>query len=99
MKKIDLVKMNFNSGQNIFRRSSIGLLLERIDELERSKKNEFYSGILTALHLLDMHGQDTIYDELVNLCNLKELVSYSVIDGEFDWSGLSKRDYARKVKP
>ena len=54
----------------------------------------FYSGIITALNLIDLHGRDTIYDELVALCNVEELIAVAKAEGELDWSGLVKHGYA-----
>jgi len=54
----------------------------------------FYSGIITALNLLDLHGADTIYDELVNMCDVQKLVKAAIADGELEFSGLAKHGYA-----
>ncbi len=60
----------------------------------------FYSGIMTALCLIDLHGQDTIYDELVAQCNKDELVAVATEEGELGWSGLAKHGYAQQsVEP
>ena len=56
----------------------------------------FYAGIITALNLLDLHGQETIYDELVAMCKLEELIKFALSNDEFEWSGLAKREYARQ---
>ena len=57
-------------------------------------EKSFYSGIRTALNLLDLHGMDTIYDELVNMCNVPELVKGAIEDGELEFSRLVKHGYA-----
>ena len=50
----------------------------------------FYSGIRTALALIDAHGEDTLYDELVNMCDADELIKYAKRDGEYKFAGLHK---------
>lgn len=59
------------------------------------KKNnkDFYAGIITALAIVDLHGEDTIYDEIVNTCDVAELVKHAKQDGELEYSGLVKHGY------
>ena len=61
----------------------------------KTTDSAFYSGILTALNLLDLHGEDTIYDELVKLCDVRELVAVAKAEEELEWSGLVKHGYAQ----
>ena len=62
----------------------------------KKEDKAFYAGIVTALNLLDLHGQETIYDELVAVCDLEELIKFTVDNDEFEWSGLAKREYAKE---
>lgn len=56
----------------------------------------FYLGIITALHIMDMHGDEVQFDELVNVCDLDHLVQVAVEEGELEFSGLAKREYAQQ---
>jgi hypothetical protein len=55
----------------------------------------FYSGILTALNIMDVHGDEVQYDELVGACDLSELVQAAVADDLFEFAGLHTRKYAQ----
>lgn len=66
----------------------------KIKKIDKS----FYYGILTALNLLALHGEDTIFVELVDMCDVKELVAVAVENGELEWSGLSKHGYSEAAK-
>jgi len=56
---------------------------------------DFYAGIITALALLDLHGQETIYRELVEMCDKKALVRHAIADGEVEYSCLAKYGYTQ----
>lgn len=62
--------------------------------VESDHNSGFYAGIITALHLLNMHGQDTIYDELVELLDLDQLVAHAAANDELAFAGLIQRGYA-----
>ena len=57
----------------------------------------FYAGIITALNIMDTHGDEVQFDELVQACDLNALVKVAVENDEFEFSGLAKREYAQKV--
>jgi hypothetical protein len=56
----------------------------------------FYSGIRTALSILALHDQETIFRELVETCSLPELIEAAKEDGELEFSGLIRYGYAKK---
>lgn len=65
---------------------------ENINTMDRG----FYIGIITALHIMDMHGSEVQFDELVNMCNLDHLILVAIEQGELEFSGLIKRKYAQQ---
>lgn len=56
----------------------------------RVDDHSFYSGVICALAVLDSHGQDTIYDEIVDSIGNEELIFLARKDGSMKWSGLSR---------
>ena len=62
----------------------------------KSKDKSFYSGIITALAIMNQHGDEVQFDELVNTCDLDDLVRVAVENDELEFSGLAKREYAQK---
>jgi len=60
-------------------------------------KSDFYAGIITALAIVDLHGQDTIYDEIIETLgkDVKGLVRHAIKNDELEFSGLAKHDYAQ----
>ena len=48
----------------------------------------FYTGIVTALAVVELHNADTIYDEIVALCDIRELMAHAKANDELQWSGL-----------
>lgn len=57
---------------------------------------QFYLGVVAALAIMAIHGQDTIYDEIVEEVGAEELIRVARRDGALKWSGLS--DYIRRMK-
>lgn len=58
----------------------------------------FYGGLLTALAIVHGHGEDTIYEEIVQTLSeesLSELIEHAKTNDELVWSGLS--DYLEKL--
>lgn len=53
----------------------------------------FYSGILSALAVIVMHDQETIFREIVNTTDEKELLAVAVMEEEMEWSGLTRYGY------
>jgi hypothetical protein len=58
----------------------------------------FYGGILTALAILRIHDQQTIFDEVVGTTDVKELVRYAKEENEMEWSGLADYGYSNADK-
>lgn len=50
---------------------------------------QFYLGVVAALAIMAIHGQDTIYDEIVEEVGAEELIKVARRDGALKWSGLS----------
>lgn len=53
-------------------------------------KRDFYAGVISALAVVDLHGMNTIYDEIVSLCNVDELIAHARREDEIEYSGLKK---------
>ncbi len=60
--------------------------------------SDFYAGIITALAIVNLHGQDTIYDEIVDALgrDVKGLVRHAIKNDELEFSGLEKHGYAQQ---
>jgi len=61
----------------------------------KKENKDFYAGIITTLAIVDLHGQDTIYSEIVEVCDIAELVHYAKEEGELEFSGLEKHGYTQ----
>lgn len=62
-----------------------------------SKEDQaFYSGILTALAVVALHDQETVFREIVDIVDEKELIWVAKKNAEMRWSGLSQYRYGRK---
>ena len=48
------------------------------------------------MNIMDTHGDEVQFDELVQACDLNELVRAAVENDEFEFSGLAKREYAQQ---
>ena len=55
-----------------------------------------YAGIISALAVIELHGEDTIYDEVVALCDVDELLACARQEREMRFSGLDH--YLRRHK-
>lgn len=51
---------------------------------------EFRRGMLAALAVVALHGEDTIYDEIVRTQGRDELATQARKDGAMRWSGMDK---------
>jgi hypothetical protein len=55
----------------------------------------FYCGIITALAMLAGHDAETYYVELVEMCDLDELIDVAKRNDEIEFSGLKKYGYIK----
>ena len=56
----------------------------------------FYAGVLSALAIIAVHDEATIFDEIVAATGETELVKTARRDGAMRWSGLSQHGYGRR---
>ena len=57
------------------------------------EKAAFYAGIRTALSVLALHDAETIFREIVETCDVNELITYTQADDEMEFSGLTRYGY------
>ena len=57
----------------------------------------FYAGVLSALAIIAIHDERTLFDEIVSTVGETELVKTARKDGAMRWSGLSQYDYGKKL--
>jgi tetrahydromethanopterin S-methyltransferase subunit A len=55
----------------------------------------FYAGILSALAIIAIHDERTLFDEIVSATGAIELVETARKDGVMRWRGLSKYGYGK----
>lgn len=63
-----------------------------------AKDRGFFGGILTALAIIHLHGEDTIFDEVIGTLDtesLSLLIEHAKINDELEWSGLA--DYLERT--
>ncbi|MBC8485727.1 MAG: hypothetical protein H8D45_06770 [Bacteroidetes bacterium] len=58
----------------------------------------FYAGVLSALAVVVIFDEQTIFDEIVKEVGEDELVKTARKDGAMRWSGLSKYGYGKSIK-
>ena len=68
---------------------AVGLLMKN--------KKDFYAGIISALAVVKLHNADTIHSEIVELCNVDELLSHARAEGEIEFAGLGKYEAQHRV--
>lgn len=62
-------------------------------------KQSFFGGILTALAIIHIHGEDTIFDEVIATLggeSLAMLIEHAKNNDELEWSGLA--DYLERTQ-
>ena len=59
--------------------------------------DDFYAGMLAALEIVALHGEEAIFREIVETANEAELVEYAQRDGMMDCSGLARYGYGRNL--
>ena len=62
---------------------------------------DFYSGIITALNLLALHDQQTIYEELMQMLNeydQQALMRYAKQENEYEWGAFEKYGFKLRKK-
>lgn len=64
--------------------------------IDKAELRGFYGGIITALAILKLHDSETQYRDIVEACDVKELVAHARREEELLYSGLVKYGYARK---
>lgn len=57
---------------------------------EDAEKKGLYAGIISALAVVKLHGADTIFEEIVALCDYNELIEHAKREEELEFSGLDK---------
>ena len=57
--------------------------------------DDFFRGILTALEILAIHDERTIFDEIVQSAGEKDIIRVARSDGEMRRSGLTHYGYGR----
>lgn len=62
----------------------------------KAEDSALYAGIISALAVIELHGEDTIFDEVVALCDKDELFAHAKREGEMTFSGLAR--YLRRHK-
>lgn len=65
---------------------------------EQIRKEGLYLGILSVLPVIALHDAETIYREVVDLCEVDLLVRIARENGEMRFSGLSQYGYGKKVR-
>ena len=58
----------------------------------------FYAGVLSALAIVAIHDERTLFDEIVDATGELQLVKRARRDGAMRWSGLSKYGYGKDRK-
>lgn len=62
-------------------------------------RKDFYSGIISALAVVKLHNADTIHSEIVELCDLNELLLHAKAEGEIEFAGLGEYEAQQSVNP
>ncbi len=63
----------------------------------RKEGDAMYAGIITALAVVGLHDQETIFREIVATCDESELINFARRDGSMKFSYLSKYGYGKKA--
>lgn len=56
----------------------------------------FYSGMLAALAVVALFDQETLFRNIVETADEKELVRVARANGDMRWSGLSRYGYGKR---
>lgn len=64
--------------------------------MTKEATGDFYAGIISALAVIALHDQETIFREIVDLCDEGELIAHARKNDEMEFSGLSKYGYGRR---
>ena len=59
----------------------------------KKNKDEFYEGILRALSIIKKHNAETIFRDVADSVDTKELIRHARKNGQMRWSGLLKYGY------
>jgi len=59
----------------------------------------FYAGVLSALAVVVIYDEETIFREIVDAIGEKELIRIARRDGSMRWSGLAYYGYGRTHRP
>lgn len=57
---------------------------------EAAETQGFHAGIISALAILRLHGAETIWQEVVDLCDTQALLAHAAANDEVEFSGLDK---------
>lgn len=57
---------------------------------KKSDNRDFYAGIITALAILTLHDQQTIWQEVVDTCDKEVLLRHARKEGELEFAGFCK---------
>lgn len=55
----------------------------------------FYGGIITALAIVALHDQQTIYEEIIDTLDKDELTQHATENEELEFSGLVQYGYVK----
>jgi hypothetical protein len=67
--------------------------------LRRRLDNEFYGGVISALHTMDqVPATDRAFRAVVETMDTSEIVRVARADGLMKWSGLARRGYGAAPK-
>lgn len=58
---------------------------------------DFYSGVLTALQVIYLHDQETLFREVVETMDARELVAFARRDGAHELCGLVRYGYCDRL--
>lgn len=64
--------------------------------MTKANNDEFYAGILAALAVVALHDKETIFREIVNTTDERELVAFAKRDGAMEFSGLTRYGYGKQ---
>lgn len=56
----------------------------------------FYGGIITALAVVALHDEQTIYEEIIGTLNKDELIHFARKNHELEFSGLVQYGYVKQ---
>ena len=89
--QIDMLQLE---GANIAEMNdSLAALAARVAALEAERDAALYSGIITALAVVRTADQETLFREIVNLCDEVALIAVARENDELEFSGLVKYGY------